>query len=231
MRHLCLWCGIAGPLLVFLTAVLAVTWSPGYNPLSDTISDLAAQDAPHPQLMRAGLIAFGLLTVAFAAGLATTVAVQAGLMHGLVSGFGLGVTLLGIFQDYSEAPGAPRNLEGFLHNTFGLVAIASLLGSMIILEMNTREDARWRPFAETNRVTMLIVLITAALFLRGPKRVEGLDELILFGATLAWMGRLARHALREQRNHPTPVEHPASGRYTGAEPREAGAPAPSPGDG
>jgi hypothetical membrane protein len=225
------WCGIAGPALVAVIAVVAAIRSPGYSPLSDTISDLAAQDAPHSLVMRTGLVIFGLLTIAFAAGLAASIAVRARFLQLLIALFGLCIVLLGIFQDYSEVPGAPRNREGYLHNSFGLIAIASLLGAMIVLGSVAREDPRWRPFAEVNRVTLLIVLITATLFLRGPKETEGLYELVLFGAALVWMARIALSVLSPPQDHTVSADLPATGPPLGAAGQDSLAHAPSPGDG
>ena len=225
------WCGIVGPVVVFVIAVIAAARTPAYNPIADTISDLAAQGAPRPLLMRVGLIVFGSLTIAFATGLPATMAARARLMRVFLSAFGVCVVLLGIFQDYSEAPGAPRNSEGFLHNTFGLISIASLLGAMLVLALITRADTRWRPLAESNYILSLIVLIAAVMFSWGPTRFEGLAELVLFSAALAWMGMVTRHALNVQWDRAGSTHRRTTGRQIGTDAQDMATRAPFPGDG
>jgi hypothetical protein len=62
---------------------------------------------------------------AFAYGLLRVIGPPGVLVWTALSVFGTAGAASGFAQDYSEAPGAPRNLEGFLHNTFVIVAVSA----------------------------------------------------------------------------------------------------------
>ena len=189
------WCGIVGPALIITITALAAAQSGTFDPVSDTVSDLAAQDAPDTLLVRAGMFAFGALTMAFAAGLAATLGESAPLARIALSTYGAGVALGGVFQDHSEAPGIPKNREGFLHNTVILIAIAALAIGMMAAVLTARGEPTRTRFSSLSLALLLIILVSGSAFLLGPSAYEGLFELVTFGAALAWLVAGAVHTL------------------------------------
>src|SRR5690349_5605358 len=63
------WFAIAAQACFVVSWIVAGAMEPGYSPGRSTISALAAQDATHPWIVMAGLVAFGLGTLALAVAL------------------------------------------------------------------------------------------------------------------------------------------------------------------
>ncbi len=59
-------CGVAGPAAFVAAWVAAGALRPGYSPVSQAISELAASGAPSRPLMTAGFVAFGVLLPVYA---------------------------------------------------------------------------------------------------------------------------------------------------------------------
>ena len=49
----------------------------------------------------------------------------------------------GMFHDYSRLPGANRNFEGYLHNTFAVIAILSATTAILISGLAARRQPGW----------------------------------------------------------------------------------------
>lgn len=139
----CLCAGIVAP-LVFIPFVIWAGWvTPGYSQIASTFSDSAAQGQPHPEIMGIGLLLLGILLGFFAIGCFLTIPRWNRLVFipQLICAAAIGGT--GMFHDYSRVPGAPRNLEGFLHNTFASLAILSATTAILISGLAARRQAGW----------------------------------------------------------------------------------------
>jgi hypothetical membrane protein len=198
-------CGIVGPVLIVLTTVIAAARAPWYDPIRNTVSDLTAQNVADSLLLRIGLLAYGVLTVAFAVGLGARLPVLAHFVRAEISLFGASVGLVGIFQDYGSAPGAPRNHEGFLHNTFGLIAIASLLCAMVAVYRIASRHRQWQLLRNVTTGSLVIISLGALVFSFGPDAVNGLVELLIYGTALGWTARVALIAQHGEQRSPTSV--------------------------
>jgi hypothetical protein len=108
--------------------------------------------------------------------------------------FGVAVVLAGVFRDYSEIPGAPRNREGFLHNSFGILAILSLLVAMLSVFVSSKECLPWRTVRSVTLLALATVAVSGTLFMFGPATDRGAAELVLASAALSWIYALARCA-------------------------------------
>lgn len=210
-RAILLWLGIAGALMIIPVSAIAALRARRHSLLSDTISDLAAQDAPSATFMRIGLILFGVCVLAFAAGIGQTVPRSGTGLWITLSVFGACVVLVGIFQDYSEVPGTARNREGYLHNSFGLLAIGGLVLSMVIAAVISSRSDQWRGLLPITSVCLLMIVVSGSAFTWGSERYEGLAELIVYGAALVWLLTGACFGLASLRTARS-GENPGSGR-------------------
>jgi hypothetical membrane protein len=139
----CLFAGIIAP-FVFIPFVLWAGWvTPGYSQIASTFSDSAAQGQPHPEIMGTGLLLLGILLAFFAIGCFLTMPRCNRLVFvpQLICAAAIGGT--GMFHDYSRLPGAPRNLEGFLHNTFASIAILSATVAILVSGLAARRQPGW----------------------------------------------------------------------------------------
>jgi hypothetical membrane protein len=170
--------------------------SPGYSHLSGSVSDLAEQGRPHATVMRIGIFIGGLLLAAFAIGLASTLPVRRRAVTGCLLVAGLATVLASIFHDYGSYDGAPRNQEGLLHNTFGVIMITSMAAAMAFMVIVANESHAWQALLRPTLAFTTVVALAAGVFQSGPISIQGLAQRVLYLAALIWVAVVADHAVR-----------------------------------
>jgi hypothetical membrane protein len=187
-----LLCGIAAPLVlaVFVVAVAEIT--PGSSPVTNTVSHFSAQGAPHGELMAGGLVVIGLMIDAFACGLARVVE-RAFAWIGLWI-LGTALALSGIARNYS--PDAPRNVEGFLHNVFGIVAGIGLALSMAGIAHAAHKTPGWQSLTAWSIAGAILVLLGCLVFFRLPQSDHGVVERMVYLFATVWFFAVSVTALR-----------------------------------
>jgi hypothetical membrane protein len=135
--------GLLAPIAFAPFIIWAGMVTPDYSHISSTFSDSAAQGQPHPEIMGSGLLLLGLLLAFFAFGclLAFPRYNRLVLAPLLLTAFAIAGT--GMFHDYNRTPGSSRNLEGYLHNTFAVLAILSAIAAILISGFAARHQAGW----------------------------------------------------------------------------------------
>ena len=189
--------GIAGPLLY--AAVVAITGylTPGYDPLTQWISELGATGAPYAVVFNVlGPGLFGILSVAFAAGLwrALKGGPLAFITAALITVAGIAGILEGVFVcDPGCVPVTPA---GSLHLMIGIVPLLTMLAAMEIFAFIVRKDPGWPGFFAFSQGIVILTVIFAIAFSSGAI-LDGLYQRIMVGAMLVWvmavgvrMGRL-----------------------------------------
>lgn len=199
-----IWFGVLSPSLIVILGTLAVAQADNHSLMSDTFSDLSAQDAPNPWLMRIGMLSFGTGAALFGRGLGAARVTAARILQPLLVVFGLSVVTAGLFRDHSEAPGVPHNLEGNIHNLAGAIAVLSVLLAMVTCAVARFRVKRNRTMLVLDLLLCTTVVIGLLLYTFGTKSREGAAESVAYVAILAWMFSTARNLLRSQEmNHPT----------------------------
>jgi hypothetical membrane protein len=179
--------GIGGPLLY--AAMVGVTGylTPGYDPLTQWISELGATGAPYAMVFNVlGPGIFGLLSVLFALGLwrALKGGPLAFAAAALVTIAGIAGILEGVFPC---DPGCiPVTMTGSLHLTLGLVPLLGMLGAMEIFAFIVRKDPGWPWFFAFSQVMVALTLIFALAFSSG-STFDGLYQRVMIGAILVWV--------------------------------------------
>src|SRR5687768_6022702 len=135
--------GLLAPIVFAPFVIWAGMITPGYSHISSTFSDSAAQGQPHPEIMGTGLLILGILLAFFAIGCLLALPRYNRLVFAplLLTAFAIGGT--GMFHDYSRMPGASRNLEGFLHNAFAVMAILSAVTAILLSGLAARNQPGW----------------------------------------------------------------------------------------
>ena len=162
-------CGIAAPPTIILIIIISGIITPGYNPLTDSISTLSDQNSLTPGLMTTGFIIFGSLMVCFSAGMSI------GLGRGLKSIiigitfalYGLGMIFTGAFQDSPEIAGLTINPEGVVHNVAATTAFFSLLLGMLVFVKSVHKIPSWYGFTWFTLVAAAIGLLLSIVFIVG----------------------------------------------------------------
>lgn len=190
-----LFAGLVAPIVFAPFVVWAGNATPGYSHISSTFSDSAAQGQPHPEIMGSGLLLLGILLGFFAIGCLLSFPRFNRLVFAplLLTAFSIGGT--GMFHDYNRAPGAARNLEGYLHNTFAVLTILSAIAAILISGL-----AAWRQPGWDHLTLPALVFGVAAgtcgyLFETVSDSRDGLAERGFAIVALSWMAIVAFTAL------------------------------------
>ena len=124
--------GVIAPLILVIFIILAAIMPPGYSHLSETVSQLGAHGRPHPEIMNAGFITFGLLIIGFAYGLYRRFEISrtTKMLWLMLTIYGAGIILSGIFQDSVKSLSSFATVEGALHTVFAQTAFFSLVIGM-----------------------------------------------------------------------------------------------------
>jgi hypothetical membrane protein len=189
-------CGLAAPVITVTLIVTMAARTPGYRHVSDTVSDLAAQRVPDAGFMMAGIVTVGILIDAFAYGLLRIIDPGGVVIWAALSVFGTAGAVSGLAQDYSETPGAPRNLEGFLHNTFAIIAVIGLVSAMLLMAWITQWLPGWQRMTKWSLVAALGVAASGLTFLIAPESIQGLVQRCIYFFALIWLELTAVTALR-----------------------------------
>ncbi len=165
--------GIGAPVSFVGAWAIAGARTPGYSPVRDHVSDLAAIGAPTRPLMTAGLLGFAVLAPVFATRLPT--GPRAAL---LVAGAGtLGVAAAPLGASWGDGPHIASAAVSYV----GMAALPAL-------------GARWSGVPRTSWATSAV---SAALLIGSTLgRADGLLQRTGLGVVDAWIAAMAVRALR-----------------------------------
>jgi len=192
-------CGGAAPLVMVVFIITAALVTPGYSHLSETVSQLGAQGRPHPEVMNAGFIIYGLLINGFAYSLYRRLERHTGaktvwLLLGI---YGTGVLLSGIFQDDSKALGTVATMQGTMHSVFAMIGFFALVIGMVVFARIVYLNPAWRGFMQFSIAIAVLNLVLSLMFLIevfGP--VEGLLQRAFYAISLVWVEVVSLRSLR-----------------------------------
>jgi len=202
--------GIMGPVFyVGLVTLLGLLWD-GYDPISQTQSELGAVDAPHGLLMNvAGFMGLGVVILAFAG--AYFLVLRGGPWKLLAVAFlvlaGLGMVTVGFFP--CDAGCVDLTRTGELHSTFSMPGAIGLPAAAMLSAPVFRDDGRFgTSWQVVSFVLGLLALasgpIVAAELLTG---YDGLLQRAAMWTPILWMSavsvRLSALAQPGTEIHPT----------------------------
>lgn len=195
LRHLAA-CGILAPLQFTIAWAILGFARPGYSPIRQYISELAEQGARHAGIMVASLLALGLLTLAFAAGLHRGIAgVGPGAVIGpaLIAVFGAGSIGSAIFRCDPGCGGASR--ANTLHTLVTYTGLGALTLATLILPLRLGHDRRWAAYRAYSWLTGAAAI---AIYLRGFDAFlgVGLGQRLFIGVLFLWLAVIALRLFR-----------------------------------
>jgi hypothetical membrane protein len=188
--------GIIAPVVTVTVIAVMAARTPGYRHVRDTVSDLAAQGVADAGIVMAAIFTIGIMVDLFAYGLLRAIDRNGVLIWASLTVFGTSGALSGLAQDYSEEPGVPRNLEGFLHNTFTLIAVIGLISAMLLLAWMAPRMPGWQRMTKWSLVTAIGVTSFGLIFLAAPESVQGLVQRCIYFFAITWFVLTASTALR-----------------------------------
>jgi hypothetical membrane protein len=180
-------CGILAPITVAVIVLVAGFLTPGYNQLTDTISNLSDQAAKSPQLMITGFIVYGALIIGFAYALYLRLrhGVKAHVAWFMLTLYGISMMLAGIFQD---SPGTVMNTEGFIHNAVIITSCLSMLFGMWAFAGSVYNKPSWFGFTWFTFIASFMALILSIIFLvQSEVPLAGLLQRFFYCVILIWI--------------------------------------------
>ena len=214
------WAGLAAPILFTLTFVVQELGRiDEYSPIEEPISALAA--GPNGWIQSANFVVFGLLTIAFAAGLYRVLQPSKPGMIGSALLFisGIATILVGTaFPLREDAAGVTYDLGG--HQPTGFVFFTSSALALLVISFALSKQTEWRKLAIPVRLAGILMLASIPFMgiLVMPDDAPlhdwaGLAQRVivlglLFPARLALSYRMLRLPL-EQARSASPIKRPA----------------------
>ncbi|MFT3697760.1 MAG: DUF998 domain-containing protein [Kofleriaceae bacterium] len=191
-----IWCGVVGPVVFMLVALIEGAMRPGYRPWRNFVSQLALGERGWVQTTN--FVVSGILGLVFAVGLART---SHGIAFPVLFGiFGLGLIASGVFPcdpGLGYPPGAPptwprtASRSGNLHNLGGALTFGSVIVASFVAAARSADGYRIYSIATGIAVPILFVA-TGALATRGAGDPPiGLVQRLAIGIGWTWMAVFA----------------------------------------
>ncbi len=212
LTRMLLVCGIIGPSLFIIVALIEGATRPSYSAWRLFVSALAT--GPGGWMQITNFIICGLLSLAFVAGLRRTVRHGKGAVGGPVALgiFSLALISAGIFvtdPGRGYPPGAashgPQSLHGIIHALSGVAVFFSLAIACFLLARRFAGDRAWSRWAWYSIITGVTVIacFVASLFVAAaeengtwPNSPAGLLQRIAIVAGFGWLASFALTLLR-----------------------------------
>lgn len=153
------WAGLLGPVLFTLTWVAQELFRiEEYSPVREPVSALAA--GPNGWIQTLNFAVFGLLTIAFAAGLyRATRSSRWGVVGSLLFGVsGLGLLMAAAFPLREDAVGVTYDPGG--HFAAGMTFFTSSALALVVVSFGLAGRAEWRSLAMPVRVAGVLMLVS-----------------------------------------------------------------------
>jgi hypothetical membrane protein len=184
-------CGMAAPLLFFLTAGILGMVTPGYDPVTQLISELGESGAPFAGVMNLlGFGVTGILILAFVPGPYAAL----GKKRVVAAGCGFialaGALFVGMAFISCDRGCIPVTSEGGLHLILGLVAAIAAVAASFILAWPMRNSGRWEGIWQYSILTGILVLLLLPVFIAAGE-FAGLLQRALVGIIFLWLEVIA----------------------------------------
>jgi hypothetical protein len=182
--------GAAGPMVFLAIATLAGLFAPGYNMLTQPVSELALGAAGW--LMTANFFVAGLAMIAFALGFFRNLTRGSYVATVLLSIAGLGMIGAGVFP--TDLKGAPETDTGSLHNLLFLVILLALMISYVFSALAMRKQVGWRDYMWATALMPVVVFGLLFVYVGFGSdagdplyAVSGLLQRLLLAVAFGWM--------------------------------------------
>jgi len=183
--------GMAGPVVLIITDIMASSANPGYNPVRDSISSLALYKLGWVQTI--GFLAIGLLIEIFTAGLLYNIRTRRGFHFSIaclvIMGFGL--LLLGAFR--TDPVGVSDTTEGIIHNVTALVVFWLFPITCLLMAPSVRNDPYWKNLYKYTIIAGFLgfILVIMVIVLEDSDSWFGLAERLLVANMIIWVEVMA----------------------------------------
>jgi Protein of unknown function (DUF998) len=191
--------GVVGPILFGIVVIdLGYRWI-GYDPLTQTISELGARNAPNMSLQALNFGVLGTLTIIFAIGLTIHNRIFRSTSI-LVGVYGIGTSLVAFLPCDPGCPAGGISVVQVAHSLDALISFVTLAFAPLLFWRASRtvpswiKMSRWSLRAASVSIPLLFVYLAIEVFSLSP--YTGLFQRIFFGLLFAWILVIAVQLLR-----------------------------------
>jgi hypothetical membrane protein len=180
-----LLCGILAPVMMMVAILVIGQITPGYNPISDTISRMGTPDKPYAVVLHGSYFVYGVLMGMAAYGLYKTIghtdsAKRLAILLGIHA---FGTVLLAVFPDSVDLP-----LKHVIHDVMSVISYLSLLAGILISRGIAHQEVALKVIGILGLVVIIINLPMPIINVIDPlKSIAGLLQRLLSGSSLFWL--------------------------------------------
>lgn len=179
--------GIGAPIIFTMMAILLSLVRPGFDQISQPLSELGRVGTPYAVVWDATFMVTGVLTVAFAYGL------HKGIANG--KGSKIGPILVGYFGAFGTASGGVFPLPSPVHDPSGLVGFLVMMVGLFVISRSLGKDPAWQGYRVYSIATGLIAVTFLACAFVVPSWFGGWERLFV-GSFYLWILVMSIHMLR-----------------------------------
>jgi hypothetical membrane protein len=184
-----LFCGVLAPVMMMVIIIVVGQITPGYNPVSETISQMGTPDSPYAIVINGGYVIYGILICLAAYGLyrsisSTTTAQRLAILLGIHA---IGTMLLGIFPDSLNL--LPKHFaDDLLHNIISAISYLPLLIGILIFRGIARQERTLKVAGILGIVILIINLPMPVINMIDPlQSIAGLLQRLLSFGSFFWL--------------------------------------------
>ena len=186
-------CGIIGPILYSIMLITLGLFRPGYNHVTQIMSELGEVGAPNAIIMNtAGFILLGLLMISFAFGLDRGISEGEGSKIGpaLVAVSGAWLVLLGIFP--CDPGCVNESFVGITHEVFAIMHAFAMIFAPLAIAQRLKKDSRWQGYLYYSLATGVVGAVIASVYgFNVFEPWKGALQRVLMGVPLLWIEVMA----------------------------------------
>jgi hypothetical protein len=183
--------GMAGPVVLIISEIVAASSAEKYNIIADSISSLALTPMGYVQTI--GFLAIGLLIEVFTAGLLYGVRESRGfhLSIGCLVFMGFGMLLIGAFR--TDPVGVADTTEGIIHSTAASIVFWLFPAASLLMAFSFRRDPFWKNIFKYSVITGILGLVFVIMVAALEDTINwfGLAERILVVNMIVWVEVIA----------------------------------------
>jgi hypothetical membrane protein len=154
-------CGMLAPLAAIAFMLIGASVTPGYDQIRNTISELSAVGAPHPEWMNAGFVSYGILIIGLSFAVRQSLAPRpwTTVVWLLILIHGVGVILTAVFPYNAAITEGLHSLKDASHHLVSITACVAFIVGMLIMARIVWAEPAWRGVTRLSLVAIGIVSI------------------------------------------------------------------------
>lgn len=201
-RSIFVYSGFIGPVIYAAVLFTLGALEPGYDPISQSMSELGAVDAPYAIIMNTlGFPLLGIFFILFSVGVHRNISPGKGSGLGpfMIILSGVFLILTGVFQCDSGC--IDVTLTGELHSLFATLAAFVMIPVPLTLVPRVYYDQNWRHYVWFSWVVVILTSLLSILYLVPELAIwEGLLQRLAIGAPLVWIEVTAYKIIKEDKS-------------------------------